>query len=450
MTLPSSIDAARDHAEHDGHRRRRRPRPRRGPGATTSRAAAAEIFDAAASAAAVPRSAVEYACGVHAWKGTSESLKPRPQSRTTHGERRAPPGAAGRPRRPRRVSAANAASPGGGEPQGRHRARAGAKDVTEVTSRVSAPCAAVRVPRSATRATSGTVASSRVTSQVPMSRDAATPTPPVAAASSSAVVTVVSRGPPPPSWSSASAAAVASRMPACSVPVVGPRRPQAGAVGRREAEGARPASSARAQAGGERGAGSDEEHDHAEQGLPGAAARQHGVADEHEDRTQRGQQGRREDDGVDAHEGSGDHRGAHDRPTIRATASAVTARSGPGSTPSTTTAVREHREHDELDAAGVGRASAASPVRAVADPDPCGPPAGRTPRQGPRPRRRRRRRRRTARGGGRRRAPTRRTTREQLTPEAGQPGQPQAGGEAEDEEEARAGARSRAGRAAPR
>ncbi len=97
-----------------------------------------------------------------------------------------------------------------------------ANEVTDVTSRVRAPWDAVRVPRSATRATTGTVASSRVTSQVPMSREAATATPPVAAASSRVVVTVVSRGPRAPSWSSASAAAVASRMPACSVPVAGP------------------------------------------------------------------------------------------------------------------------------------------------------------------------------------------------------------------------------------
>ena len=99
------------------------------------------------------------------------------------------------------VSAPNAASPVAVS-QSAAPSTSRANDVTDVTSRVRAPCAAVRVPRIATRATSGIVASSRVTSHVPRSREAATPAPPVAAASSRAVVTVVSRGPAPRSWRS--------------------------------------------------------------------------------------------------------------------------------------------------------------------------------------------------------------------------------------------------------
>ena len=67
----------------------------------------------------------------------------------------------------------------------------------------------------------------------------------------------------------------------------------------------RAGSSAGRRRGGQRRAGGDGEHDDPEQGLPGAAAGEDGVADEHEHRPERGQQRRSEDDGVDGHEVGG-------------------------------------------------------------------------------------------------------------------------------------------------
>ena len=80
---------------------------------------------------------MEYACGVQAWNGTSESLKPSPQSRTvtasTNTVRRS-----GSPHAAETVSAAKAASPVAVS----HKAlpsTSRANDVTEVTRRLSAP-----------------------------------------------------------------------------------------------------------------------------------------------------------------------------------------------------------------------------------------------------------------------------------------------------------------------
>ncbi len=108
--------------------------------------------------------------------------------------------------------------------------------------------------------------------------------------------------------------------------------PQACAVGRREAQGPQRLG-CRSQTGGQRGTGCDEKHRHPEERRPTPPPREQGVTDEDEDRCQGGEQRRREDDGVDADEGRIGHRA----PPIRATASAVTASSGPGSTPRTTT-----------------------------------------------------------------------------------------------------------------
>ncbi len=107
-------------------------------------------------------------------------------------------------------------------------------------------------------------------------------------------------------------------------------RPEAGAVGRREAEGAQ-----RLELGAEAATQRDErpgdEHDPGQRQRPPRAPGSHGVADEDEDDPEHGRQRRGEDEGVDGDEGR------HRAPPSAATASWVTDSRSIGATPSRTT-----------------------------------------------------------------------------------------------------------------
>ena len=212
-----------------------------------------------------------------------------------------------------------------------------------------------------------------------------------------------------------------------------PGGPQAGAVRGGQAQRAQ-----RGVAGLDRGAegrtGRDEEHEGTQHGGQGAAPRGERVDDEHEHRAERGQEGGREDDGVDGDEVGGRRHGAV---PIAATAAAVIASSGPGMTPRKTIATAST-------AMTPASTPAVSRVRSA-------PRSGRSPTQTTRATRRA--------YAADSAAPTAATTAhvtntprgrsgagshaaydgEQLSPEAGEAGQPEAGRQAQDEEEAEAG-----------
>src|SRR6476620_971027 len=176
---------------------------------TTSSAASAATLDTVARNVATGTDEPAYAVGVHAWNGTSESLKPTPARTSTVASATTPPDTGGRaaaapdaavdaapaaPAAPDTVENAppdHSAAPGvrNGLPvPANHRATPStsrAKETSEVTSSCVAPATADRRPERATSAMTGRVASSRATSQVPTSRLAATTTVPDSAASSS-------------------------------------------------------------------------------------------------------------------------------------------------------------------------------------------------------------------------------------------------------------------------
>ena len=181
---------------------------------TTSRAASAATLDTVARNVATGTDEPAYAVGVHAWNGTSESLKPTPARTSTVASATTPPDTDGKaaaapdaaadaaadaaPEAPPTVenappddSAASGVRNGLPVPAN-HRATPStsrAKETSEVTSSCVAPATADRRPERATSAMTGRVASSSATSQVPTSRLAATTTVPDSAASSSTAST---------------------------------------------------------------------------------------------------------------------------------------------------------------------------------------------------------------------------------------------------------------------
>ena len=159
---------------------------------TTSRAARAATLEVPARNVATDSGAPSYASGVHAWNGTSESLKPSPARASTTASTRTA-------RRPGSAAACSAApaSKNAWPVAASHRAAARAsmaKETSEVVSRATAPETAARAPRSATSATIGRVASSSATSQVPRSRAAATAVAPAVAVSTRLAVTAARPG----------------------------------------------------------------------------------------------------------------------------------------------------------------------------------------------------------------------------------------------------------------
>src|SRR6476620_11655158 len=177
---------------------------------TTSRAARAATLDTVARNVATGTDEPAYAVGVHAWNGTSESLKPTPARTSTGASATTPPDTDGRaaaapdaavdaaPEAPDTVenappddSAASGVRNGLPVPAnyGATPSTSRANETSEVTSSCVAPATADRRPERATSAMTGRLASSSATSQVPTARLAATTTVPDSAASSSTAST---------------------------------------------------------------------------------------------------------------------------------------------------------------------------------------------------------------------------------------------------------------------
>ena len=155
---------------------------------TTSSAASAATLDTPARNTVIGSGEPAYVVGVQAWKGTSESLNAMPpRTRTT--------ARASSPRCGVEVAARAGPGPSSGEPVAAYQHAAPrasmANETSEVVTSWTAPARARRVPGSAARATTGSVASSRVTSQEARSRAPATPTAPPVAARSRETVTAV-------------------------------------------------------------------------------------------------------------------------------------------------------------------------------------------------------------------------------------------------------------------
>src|SRR6478609_9832378 len=168
---------------------------------TTSRAASAAILETVARKVATGTDEPAYAVGVHAWNGTSESLKPTPATTRTVASATTPPETDGKTTDVGAPDAAENAPPEDSAASGvrnglpvaaNHRATPStsrAKDTRDVTSSWVAPATADRRPERATSAMTGRVASSRATSHVPTSRLAATTIVPARAARSSTAST---------------------------------------------------------------------------------------------------------------------------------------------------------------------------------------------------------------------------------------------------------------------